>query len=198
MMMRSTVTGSLQTPKRHLTDDVFHCHRIITTSVNTLLTVDVFHCHRIITDSINTLLTDDAFHCHRIIADSVKTINDAFHCHRIIADSVKTINDVFHCHRIIADSVKTINDTFLCHRSLTDSENTLGMVVSRQPLSRSNPYFEVECLGETKPTETGLVLGVMHDILMSDRFPMESKERSGGAVDGWVGNRWVGREQMGG
>ena len=71
------------------------------------------------------------------------------------------------------------------------------MVVSRQPLSRSNPYFEVECLGETKPTETGLVLGVMHDILMSDRFPMESKERSGGAVDGWVGNIWVGREQMG-
>ncbi|XP_076445934.1 uncharacterized protein LOC143283637 [Babylonia areolata] len=70
-------------------------------------------------------------------------------------------------------------------QSITDSDGILGMMVSRQPLSRSHPFFEVECLGQSKPAETGFVLGCMHDTLMSERFPMESKERSGGAVEGF-------------
>ncbi|KAK3777048.1 hypothetical protein RRG08_008898 [Elysia crispata] len=67
-------------------------------------------------------------------------------------------------------------------RNTSDTPGVIGAVVSKQPLSRSNPYFEVQCL--VSGSETGLILGVMHDILLTDRFPLDSKERSGGAVDG--------------
>ncbi|RUS75929.1 hypothetical protein EGW08_016317, partial [Elysia chlorotica] len=67
-------------------------------------------------------------------------------------------------------------------KNTSDTPGVIGAVVSKQPLSRSNPYFEVQCL--VSGTETGLILGVMHDILLTDRFPLDSKERSGGAVDG--------------
>ncbi|GFN82125.1 spry domain containing 3 [Plakobranchus ocellatus] len=67
-------------------------------------------------------------------------------------------------------------------KNTSDSPSVIGAVVSKQPLSRSNPYFEVQCL--VSKAETGLIIGIMHDILLTDRFPLDSKERSGGAVDG--------------
>ncbi|XP_070196653.1 uncharacterized protein [Littorina saxatilis] len=106
--------------------------------------------------------------------------------------SKETINPKHpsHCASPVGTGFVYPNLVHFCHlsddglfQSMSDSEHVLGMIVSRQPLSRSNPIYEVECLGETKPEETGLVVGVMHDILMSDRFPMESKERNGGAVE---------------
>ncbi|KAK7485956.1 hypothetical protein BaRGS_00022822 [Batillaria attramentaria] len=109
--------------------------------------------------------------------------------------SKETINPAHPTVETSTASAGSFFDRYICHkcilthdgvfRSITNSEKVLGMVVSRQPLSRTNPCYQVECLSQTKPEETGLVLGIMHDVLMGDRFPMESKERSGGAVEGF-------------
>lgn len=67
---------------------------------------------------------------------------------------------------------------------MTNTESVIGMVTSRQPLSRSHPYFEVECLTVASEEGTGVVIGVIFDVLMGARFPMESNETNGGAVEG--------------
>ena len=56
--------------------------------------------------------------------------------------------------------------------------------MSRQPLSRTNCYFEVECVSKAGTQEIAIVMGIVHDVLFSDRHPMESNEKSGGAVEG--------------
>ncbi|PVD34730.1 hypothetical protein C0Q70_06007 [Pomacea canaliculata] len=86
--------------------------------------------------------------------------------------------DVYMYHKCIltADGIFT---------SLTNTESVIGMVTSRQPLSRSHPYFEVECLTVASEEGTGVVIGVIFDVLMGARFPMESNETNGGAVEGF-------------
>ncbi|XP_012936355.2 uncharacterized protein LOC101856014 [Aplysia californica] len=68
-------------------------------------------------------------------------------------------------------------------RNTSNSQNVIGAAVSQQPLSRTNNYYEIQCMDAA--AETGLILGIMHDVLYSERFPLDSKERNGGAVEGF-------------
>ncbi|XP_046560363.1 uncharacterized protein LOC124269392 [Haliotis rubra] len=69
-------------------------------------------------------------------------------------------------------------------KNISLSEKVVGVFVSRQPLSRSNTYFEVEVLAHDGTKELGMVLGCMFDVLFSARFPMDVNEQKGGAVEG--------------
>ena len=57
------------------------------------------------------------------------------------------------------------------------------MYVSHTPLTRSNPYFEVECV-EAGTGKIAILIGAMYDLLFSDRHPMDSPAETGGIVDG--------------
>ncbi|CAL1535024.1 unnamed protein product, partial [Lymnaea stagnalis] len=62
------------------------------------------------------------------------------------------------------------------------TQDVIGSIISHQPISRTNSYFEVQCT--VSQPETGIVIGAIHDILFSERFPLESKELTGGVVEG--------------
>ncbi|XP_071087235.1 uncharacterized protein [Haliotis cracherodii] len=67
-------------------------------------------------------------------------------------------------------------------KNISKSDRVVGVFVSRQPLSRSNHYFEVEVLSQS--SKTSLVMGCMFDVLFSARYPMDMNEQKGGAVEG--------------
>ncbi|XP_059158981.1 uncharacterized protein LOC131942993 [Physella acuta] len=65
----------------------------------------------------------------------------------------------------------------------SDNQNVIGFVASQRTLSRTNNYFEVQCL--TSQLESGLVIGITYDVVASERFPLEVNETNGGCVEGF-------------
>lgn len=80
------------------------------------------------------------------------------------------------------DKEFTNKNAVLC-RNLDSSVDFIGSAASRQPFSRSNHYFEVQIL-DYKGGDVGMVMGAMFDNLLMERFPIESKDRKGGSLDG--------------
>ena len=78
---------------------------------------------------------------------------------------------------------KQKNVCFLFFRNTSITDRLIGVYVSHTPLTRSNPYFEVECV-EAGTGKVALLIGAMYDLLFSDRHPMDSSSETGGIVDG--------------
>ena len=83
---------------------------------------------------------------------------------------------------------------FLCSISKlvasAGSVESFGCIVSRQPLSRSNPIFETEFVqdgksGDTTKKESGMLVGCVFDSIFHVRYPLEEKAKNSGVAEGW-------------
>ncbi|KAL4230338.1 hypothetical protein ACF0H5_010721 [Mactra antiquata] len=69
-------------------------------------------------------------------------------------------------------------------KNLGVTEDDIGAFFSKERITRSNSYIEVSVKGNNQG-QSGLLLGIMYDLLYEDRNPMSSTSDIGGMVDGF-------------
>ncbi|KAL5012139.1 hypothetical protein ScPMuIL_010690 [Solemya velum] len=109
------------------------------------------------------------------------------HIINTISRVLEKVRDILqHIHVDKRDNILDSIVVILIDSNLGTTEKQIGAFWSNHPLTRSNNYFEVECVENTGFSDRVAVLvGIMHDVLFHLRNPMDSTEKQGGVIDGF-------------
>jgi len=68
-------------------------------------------------------------------------------------------------------------------RNVSNDPSNIGVWLSQNRLTRSNPYFQATLKASEEAGQTAMLIGIMYDYLYDDKDPMESSSIVGGVVD---------------